>query len=223
VLLIEGTNTVLQAMSKVNQHRALKYLDELGCEVWLETQVSSYNSEEVVFKNGKVLPSKNLIWAAGIKGVTISGLQLDSINNRGRYIVDEYCKIKGCENIYAIGDVASMPTTNFANGHPQVAPVAIQMAQLLAENIQQELRHKPLKKFNYFDKGTMATVGRNRAVTESFNIRFGGFAGWLVWMALHLMLLVGFRNKVVVFINWLWNYINYDRNIRLIIPPYKRK
>ena len=223
VLLIEGTNTVLQAMSKVNQRRELKYLEELGCEVWLETQVSSYNGEEVVFKNNKVLPSKNLLWAAGIKGVTISGLSDDALNNRGRYIVDEYCKIKGYENIFAIGDVASMTTTNFANGHPQVAPVAIQMAQLLAENIQQEIRQQPIKKFKYFDKGTMATVGRNRAVTESFNIRFGGFAGWMVWMALHLMLLVGFRNKVVVFINWLWNYINYDRNIRLIIPPYKRK
>lgn len=223
VLLIEGTNSVLQAMSKENQHRALKYLDELGCEVWLETQVSSYNGEEVVFKNSKVLPSKNLLWAAGIKGVTISGLNKDAINNRGRYVVDEYCKVKGCENIYAIGDVASMSTADYVNGHPQVAPVAIQMAQLLAENIELELRQKSLKKFKYFDKGTMATVGRNRAVTESFNIRFGGFAGWLVWMALHLMLLVGFRNKVVVFINWLWNYINYDRNIRLIIPPFKRK
>ena len=123
----------------------------------------------------------------------------------------------------AIGDVAAMAQKDYPNGHPQIAPVAIQQAQLLASNIKKNLKQWTLDKFSYFDKGTMATVGRNRAVVEVRKFTFGRFLGWLAWMGLHLMLLVGFRNKIVVFINWLWNYINYDRNIRLIIRPFKRE
>lgn len=222
VLLIESGAEVLQAMSEPNQQKAKTYLEELGCEVWLQTKVAAYDGSTVNFQDGKSLHTKNLLWAAGIKGVTIPGLNADALNNRGRYVIDEYCRIKGYENIFAIGDVAAMSTEKFPNGHPQVAPVGIQMAQLVAGNIQKELKQQTPDKFEYFDKGAMATVGRNRAVVEAFNIRFGGFAGWFVWMALHLMLLVGFRNKIVVFINWLWNYINYDRNIRLIIRPYQK-
>lgn len=222
VLLIESGPEVLQAMSEPNQQKAKKYLEELGCEVWLQTKVAAYDGSIVNFQDGKSLHTKNLLWAAGIKGVTIPGLNTDALNNRGRYVIDEYCHVKGYENVFAIGDVAAMSTDTYPNGHPQVAPVAIQMAQLVASNIQREMTQQPPDKFQYFDKGTMATVGRNRAVVEAFNIRFGGFAGWFVWMALHLMLLVGFRNKIVVFINWLWNYLNYDRNIRLIIRPYQK-
>lgn len=222
VLLIESGAEVLQAMSAPNQQKAKKYLEELGCEVWLNTKVAAYDGSIVNFQDGKSLHTKNLLWAAGIKGVTIPGLNADALNNRGRYVIDEYCRIKGYENIYALGDVAAMSTEKFPNGHPQVAPVAIQMAELVARNIQKLLKQQTPDKFEYFDKGAMATVGRNRAVVEAFDIRFGGFAGWFVWMALHLMLLVGFRNKIVVFINWLWNYINYDRNIRLIIRPYQK-
>lgn len=222
VLLIESGPEVLQAMSEPNQQKAKTYLEELGCEVWLQTKVAAYDGSIVNFQDGKSLHTKNLLWAAGIKGVTVPGLNADALNNRGRYVIDEYCHVKGYENVFAIGDVAAMSTDTYPNGHPQVAPVAIQMAQLVAGNIQKELKQQPPDKFQYFDKGAMATVGRNRAVVEAFNIRFGGFAGWFVWMALHLMLLVGFRNKIVVFINWLWNYLNYDRNIRLIIRPYQK-
>jgi NADH:ubiquinone reductase (H+-translocating) len=165
----------------------------------------------------------NLIWAAGIKGVVIEGLKPESINNRGRIFTDEYCKIKGSENIFAIGDVACMIQEEFPNGHPQVAPVAIQQAELLAANLKKTFKQATPEKFSYFDKGTMATVGRNRAVVEVRKLKFGGAFGWLAWMGLHLMLLVGFRNKIMVFINWVWNYINYDRNIRLIIRPYKKE
>ncbi|MBL7777486.1 MAG: NAD(P)/FAD-dependent oxidoreductase [Chitinophagales bacterium] len=222
VLLIESGPEVLQAMSAPNQQKARTYLEELGCEVWLNTKVAGYDGSIVNFQDGKSLHTKNLLWAAGIKGVTIPGLNADALNNRGRYVIDEYCRVKRYENIYALGDVAAMSSEKFPNGHPQVAPVAIQMAELVARNIQKLLKQQTPDKFEYFDKGAMATVGRNRAVVEAFNIRFGGFAGWFVWMALHLMLLVGFRNKIVVFINWLWNYINYDRNIRLIIRPYQK-
>ncbi len=115
-----------------------------------------------------------------------------------------------------------MQQVGFDNGHPQIAPVAIQQATMLAKNIVNLTTQQDLGKFNYYDKGVMATVGRNRAVVEAGSLKFGGFMGWFTWMALHLMLLVGFRNKIVVFVNWLWNYINYDRNIRLIIRPFIR-
>lgn len=222
VILIENGSELLQAMSETNRKRAVQYLDELGSEVWLNTGVAKYNGSVAEMKNGKQLNTANLIWAAGIKAVLINGLKQEAINSRGRILVDDYCHVKGYENIFAIGDVACMVQDKFPNGHPQIAPVAIQMAQLVASNLKKVLKQCTPEKFSYFDKGTMATVGRNRAVVEVGKITFGRFIGWLAWMGLHLMLLVGFRNRVVVFINWLWNYINYDRNIRLIIRPFKK-
>lgn len=173
-------------------------------------------------KTGKQIRTLNLVWTAGIKGVIPDGINAESINPRGRILIDEYCKVKSYENIFAVGDVACMNTGKYPNGHPQVAPVAIQQAQLTGSNFLKANKGLAPVKFDYFDKGSMATVGRNKAVVEVRKIRFGGFIGWFVWMALHLMLLVGYRNKIVVFINWVWNYLNYDRNIRLIIRPFNR-
>ncbi len=173
--------------------------------------------------SGKKINTTNLVWTAGIKGAVIDGLNKEIINGRGRILVDEQCRVKGYDNLFAIGDVACMVQADFPNGHPQVAPVAIQQGRLVADNFKNHRKGKPAITFKYFDKGTMATVGRNRAVVEAGKLRFGGWFGWLAWLTVHLMLLVGFRNKVVVFVNWLWNYINYDRNIRLIIRPFKRE
>lgn len=223
VLLVENGGELLQAMNDTNRKRAVTYLEELGCEVWLNTGVAKYDGTTVETRTGKQLHTNALIWAAGIKPVLINGLKPECINPRGRIIIDDYCRVTGYENIFAIGDVAIMVQADYPNGHPQIAPVAIQQAQLLASNIKKTLKQWTLDKFSYFDKGTMATVGRNRAVVEVGKLTFGRFMGWLAWMGLHLMLLVGFRNKIVVFINWLWNYINYDRNIRLIIRPFKRE
>lgn len=223
VLLVENGGELLQAMNDTNRKRAVTYLEELGCEVWLNTGVAKYDGTTVETRSGKQLHTNALIWAAGIKPVLINGLKPESINPRGRIIIDDYCRVTGYENVYAIGDVAVMVQPDYPNGHPQIAPVAIQQAQLLAGNIKKTLKQWTLDKFSYFDKGTMATVGRNRAVVEVGKLTFGRFMGWLAWMGLHLMLLVGFRNKIVVFINWLWNYINYDRNIRLIIRPFNRE
>ncbi|MBK8657782.1 MAG: NAD(P)/FAD-dependent oxidoreductase [Bacteroidetes bacterium] len=222
VILVENSAELLGAMSEINQQKAKKYLEDLGCELWLKTGVAKFDGKQMQIRDGKILQTSNLIWAAGIRGVPIAGLPPDCITPRGRIVVDEYNKVASTRNIYAIGDVAMMPQPNFENGHPQVAPVAIQQASLLAVNIVRVQHHKELVKFVYQDKGVMATVGRNKAVVEAGKLKFGGFLGWFAWMALHLMLLVGFRNKIVVFINWLWNYINYDRNIRLIIRPFKK-
>lgn len=222
VLLVENSGELLQAMNESNRKKAVTYLEELGCEVWLNTGVAKYNGTVMETKNSKQLQTSNLIWAAGIKGVLVEGLSSSAIHPRNRILTDEYCCVSGYENIFAIGDVSCMVQEKYPAGHPQIAPVAIQQAQLLAKNLKKLLNKQPLEKFSYFDKGTMATVGRNRAVVEIKKIAFGRFFGWMTWMALHLMLLVGFRNRVIVFINWLWNYVNYDRNIRLIIRPFKK-
>ena len=222
VILAESGNELLQMMGDNNSQKAQQYLEELGAEVWLNTRLANYNGLVAQTHTGKTLHSTNVVWAAGIKGAWLNGLNPNCISPRNRILTNEHCLVNGYTNLYAIGDVACLRQDNYPNGHPQVAPVAIQQAQLLAANLQRSLKGLPLQPFAYRDKGTMATVGRNRAVVETGSIKFGGSFGWLTWMALHLMLLVGFRNKIVVFVNWLWNYINYDRNIRLIIRPFKR-
>jgi NADH dehydrogenase len=223
VILVESGNELLQAFNQTNQQRAKTYLEELGAEVRLQKGVSKFDGRTIEFKDGEKLLSKNLIWGAGIKGVLIDGFDDTVINPRKRLLVNDYCQINNQTNIFAIGDVACMVQPNYPNGHPQVAPVAIQMGELVAQNLIRQKEGKSLQSFNYNDKGSMATVGRNRAVVEAGKIHFGGWLGWLVWMSLHLMLLVGFRNRIVVFINWLWNYLSYDRNIRLIIRPFTPK
>jgi NADH dehydrogenase len=223
VILVESGNELLQAFNQTNQQRSKTYLEELGAEVWLQKGVSKFDGRTIEFKDGEKLLSKNLIWGAGIKGVLIEGFDETVINSRKRLLVNDYCQINNQTNIFAIGDVACMVQPSYPNGHPQVAPVAIQMGELVAQNLIRQKEGKPLQTFSYNDKGSMATVGRNRAVVEAGKLHFGGWLGWLVWMSLHLMLLVGFRNRIVVFINWLWNYLSYDRNIRLIIRPYTPK
>jgi len=222
VILVENGSELLQSMCAANRVKSKAYLEELGCEVWLSTGLAKYDGLTAETKNGKQLRTLNLVWTAGIKGVIPAGINTESISPRGRILIDEYCKVKGYENIFAVGDVACMNTAKYPNGHPQVAPVAIQQAGLVGRNFIRATKHQLLVKFDYFDKGSMATVGRNKAVVEVRKLNFGGFLGWFTWMALHLMLLVGYRNKIVVFINWVWNYLNYNRNIRLIIRPYKR-
>ncbi len=223
VILIENGSALLGPMNPSNREKAKQYLEQMGCELWLNTGVSKYDGLYVETNTGKQLRTRNLIWTAGVKGAVPQGLAASSINPRTRILVNEYNKVNGYDNVYAIGDAACMPSAAYPQGHPQVAPVAIQQAETLAKNIGNMLKKEPLKKFDYFDKGSMATVGRNKAVAEVGKLHFGGVLGWLAWMFLHLMLLVGFRNKIVVFINWVWNYFNYDRNIRLIIRPFSRK
>jgi len=223
VLLIESGGEVLQNLCKENQAKAIRYLNDLGATVLLNTRVASYDGSVINTADEKIIRTYSLIWAAGVKGNEINGFDATTLTPGRRYLVNESCQINGFENIFAIGDIACICTESFPKGHPQVAPVAIQQGTLVAENILALTEKKGLKKFVYNDKGSMATVGRNRAVVETGKIKFGGMFGWFAWMAVHLMQLVGFRNRIVVFINWVWNYINYDRNIRLIIRPFEKK
>jgi NADH dehydrogenase len=160
-----------------------------------------------------------VIWTAGVKANRIEGLNSNCYSKSERLLVDNYNRITGYDNIFAIGDVALMKEENYPNGHPQLAQVAIQQASLLAKNLKNSIKNKPLKIFHYHDLGTMATIGRNLAVVELPYIKFQGLFAWFVWMFIHLFAIVGVKNKMLIFINWVWNYFTYDQSLRLIIKP----
>ncbi len=218
--LLEGQDRVLPPMSSKASDYALNYLESLGVQVWLDTMVKDYDGS-VVTTNKKNLPASTLIWAAGVKGTIVKGTREESVE-KSRYLVNEYNQLKGYDNIYAIGDVAAMLTDEHPRGHPMLAQVAIQQGENLAKNLVRWQKKQEAIAFKYKDPGTMATVGRNKAVADLGKIKVGGVLGWFLWMVVHLISLVGFRNKVVVLINWFFNYFSYDRKIRLIIRPVNR-
>tara|TARA_B110000503_G_C7159309_1_gene418860 strand:+ start:1674 stop:2948 length:1275 start_codon:yes stop_codon:yes gene_type:complete len=221
IQVIEMQDELLKSMSEKASKKALSYIQELGVDVMLNKSVESFDGEKLTFKSGEVLESKTLIWAAGVRGNIIDGFP-DSSIDRGRYIVDRTSKVKGSENIYAIGDIAHMVTPLFENGLPQVAPVANQQGIFLGKNLVRLLQKGATENFEYKDQGSMATIGRNRAVVDIGNIRFQGTLAWFVWMFVHLISLVGFRNRVVTFFNWSYNYFSFDRGARLIIRKFQR-
>jgi NADH dehydrogenase len=220
--LIEAGDRVLAGMSVQASEKAARFLHELDVQVWLKAPVADYDGQTVVFGQGKKLSTALLIWTAGVVGALPDGLPKEVIGRGGRLLVDEYSQLQALPNIYAVGDVALMTTKNYPNGHPMVAPVAIQQARHLVRNLNGMALGKKARPFVYFDKGSMATIGRNRAVVDLGRFRFQGFFAWFVWMFVHLMSIVGFRNRMVVFIDWFWNYISYDRALRLIIRPFKK-
>ena len=221
--LVETDSRLINAMSIESSIKVLKFLKNLGVNVWLNTQVTGYNGNEVSTNIGKNIQAKTLVWAAGVKGDPIDGLNGLVVNKANRITVDEFNRVKGYDNIFALGDVAAMTSEKYSQGHPMLASVAIQQGALLAKNIIRLVKGKNMMPFKYRDKGMMATIGRNRAIAEFSKIRLHGTAAWFAWMFIHLVLLVGYRNKLVAFVNWAWSYFNYDKGIRLIIRPYKRK
>ena len=222
IILIESGKELLGVMSENAQKKSLKYLTEFGVEVLLGVSVKAYDGYTVTLSNGNKLISQTLIWAAGVTGVLVDGLNAESVKG-GRYLVDGYNKINSYDNIFAIGDIAAMISEERPKGHPMVAQVAIQQGKNLALNLYNLKIKKPLKFFKYFDKGSMATVGRNKAVVDMKNFQFAGILAWFVWMFVHLLFLIGFRNKLTTFINWMWNYLTYDRATRLIVRPWVKK
>ncbi len=221
IYLVEGSPELLGAMSVQAQQKSKQFLEELGVTVYTETRVESYDGNTINFVDGRKISSATVVWSAGVKGVVLDGLNQDVVVRGNRLKVNEFNIVDGYDNIFAIGDVAAVITEETPNGHPGVAPVAIQQGTLLAKNIINIINNKPTAAFRYFDKGSMATVGRNRAVVDINKIRFQGIFAWFTWMFVHLMTLVGFRNKLVVFVNWVWSYFSYDRGTRLIIRPFK--
>lgn len=224
IVLMEGMDRLLPGMSQKSSQKAEKYIREFDVDLYKNTFVQNFDSERVTFKkNGEEqsLPAYTLIWAAGVKGRETEGLSEEAFGQGNRVLVDRHNKVLGYENIYAIGDVALMETPNYPDGHPQLAPVAIQQGTMLARNFKAKRRSQPETNFEYHHKGAMATIGRNRAVADLPRIHLAGILAWLAWMLVHLLMLVGFRNKVVVFLDWVWNYFSYDRGIRLILPRSK--
>lgn len=223
IYLLEAADRVLAGMTTHSSITAQKYLQNLGVNVLLNAQVSDYDGSKVNILNGIQIPVKTLVWAAGVSGKMTEGLNKDVYERGNRIRVNNFNQVPGCENIYALGDCAFMTEKNYPNGHPQVAQPAIQQAKLLAHNLKQQLRNKPMIPFNYHNKGAMATIGRNQAVVELPFMKFYGFFAWLTWMFVHLMAIVGVKNRLLIFINWFWNYVTYDQSLRLIINTVKEK
>lgn len=221
--LVEATPRLLNGMSDISARKAYEYLQDMGVHIHLNCAVKAYDGYEVEFNNGKKLISRNLIWAAGVKGQPINGINPETIGRGGRIQVDEFNRVKGYENIFAIGDASIMESVDpsYLNGHPQVAPPAMQQGRLVAQNIRRLIHKKEMKPFRYKHQGSMATVGRNRAVVDLPGFKTQGFLAWFIWMFVHLISLIGFRNKFFVLLSWLWSYFSYDKSNRLIMARPK--
>jgi NADH dehydrogenase len=213
ILLVEGSNHTLNSMSNGAKAASQRYLTELGVSLELEVFVKDYDGTTVTFSNGATIRSKNVIWAAGVMGNVIEGLDEASVF-KSRFIVDRQNKVKGYDAIYALGDVAYMETPLYPHGHPQLANVAINQAKNLGWNLLHQDK-KPLD-YEYKDLGSMATIGKDKAVVDLPYIQFQGRFAWFVWMFLHLMLILSVRNKLIIFINWAWSYVTKDSSLRLI-------
>ncbi len=222
--LIQGGDRILPAMSEIASKKAERFLEKLGVNVWKNIRVEGYDGKYVKTNTDTSFEAATLVWAAGVKAVCIDGMDAKELLCRGnRLKVNRFHQVEGLENVFAIGDVSQMETEAFPNGHPMMAQPAMQQGESLGENLVRMIDEKPMKPFIYRDKGSMATIGRNKAVVDLKNFKFQGVFAWYVWMFVHLYFLIGFRNRVVVFINWVYNYIKFDREARLIIRPFKKQ
>ncbi|WP_297337317.1 NAD(P)/FAD-dependent oxidoreductase [Algoriphagus sp.] len=219
VVLIEAGPSLLGAMSEEAKNHALKYLQQLGVEVLLKTMVEDYDGHRVYLKGQAPIETQTLLWAAGIKPNRIEGLEEKSYAKNGRIIVDEFSKIKGTETIFALGDLSLMQTEDYPLGHPQVAQVALQQAKNLGNNLPLIQANKTPVKFKYKDLGSMATVGRKLAVVDLPFVKFQGILAWITWLFVHLMAILGVKNKLLIFLDWSWNYLSFDPSLRLLIKP----
>ena len=222
--LVQSGDRVLNTMSEKSSAEAEKFLENLGVTIWKNVRVTNYDGKTITTNSDLVFETATVIWTAGVQGANIPGLSAAALVEKVERIrVNQYNQVVGYENIFAIGDIATMETEKFPQGHPMMAQPALQQGDLLGENIIKLVNKKPLKPFEYNDKGSMATIGRNLAVVDLPNYHFSGIFAWFVWMLVHLYSLIGFKNKAVVFLNWVYNYIRFDREGRLIIRPFKKK
>lgn len=223
VYLIEGGPVTLAPMSKESQQKSQEYLEKMGVTVWTNALIEDYDGKTVKIKDGRSIRTNNLIWAAGVTGVVPEGIGKDKLVRGNRIKVDQFSRIEGLENVFALGDVSYMETQDFPKGHPQLANVANNQAMNLAHNMKNLLHGKELKPFKYKNPGTMATVGKRKAVVDLPFWKFQGFFAWMVWMFLHLMLILSVKNKLIIFINWAISYFTNDTTLRLILLPTKKQ
>ncbi|MDV6168180.1 NAD(P)/FAD-dependent oxidoreductase [Flavobacterium sp. DG1-102-2] len=227
IYLVDGGDALLAPMSKKSQEDTLEALTKLGVIVKLNTRVVDYKDDTVYFHNGETIQSKNLIWAAGVSAKVFEGIPAESYGRGRRFNVDGYNKVTNTTNIYALGDTCIMEAVDlhFMGGHPQLAQVAIQQAVLLAKNFKNEISGKPLKTFTYKDKGSMAIIGKNKAVADlpKPEMHFKGFIAWAMWLFVHVMSLIGYRNRILTAYNWMVAYFSKDQSLRMIIRPDKSR
>lgn len=223
IYLLEGTAHTLSPMSAGSQKMSQKYLEDLGVIVKTNTIVNDYDGLTVTLNNGEIIPSKNVIWAAGVTGNVIDGFPKESITRGNRLVVNRFNEVAGLNSVYALGDIAYMETPNYPKGHPQVASVALQQAILLGKNFKSVSLSKKRKAFEYKDKGSMATIGKRKAVVDLPKFSFQGRIAWFTWMFIHLMLILSVKNKLLIFMNWSISYFNNDSTLRIIMKPSARK
>lgn len=219
IYLVEAVDRVLSSMSQRSSDKARGFLERMGVHVITNTRAIDCDEKTVVLDSGKSISTGMIIWTAGIAGNIMEGLDAGCFARNARIKVDSYSRVSEYTNVFAIGDIALQTEEKYPRGHPQVAQVAIQQAQLLAENLGRIKASKPLKEFNYKDLGTMATVGRHLAVVELPSLRFQGIFAWFIWMFIHLMSIIGVKNKLLIFVNWAFKYFTYDQSTRLILRP----
>ena len=218
IYLINATPRLLGAMSERSSREAEKALKELGVEVMTNCMVTDYVDKELVLKDGQRISAETVIWVSGIKANNIDGIPAESIGHAGRILVDRFNRVKGLKDVYAIGDQCIVEGDEaYPYGHPQLAQVAIQQAKTLAKNLIRQEKGETEQPFSYHNLGTMATIGRKRAVVEIGKLKFGGFFAWLLWLIVHLRSILGVKNKTIVFLNWMWSYMNYKQSLRLIL------
>jgi NADH dehydrogenase len=221
--LVHGNERLLNTMSEEASRKAEAYLRELGVNLWLARRVTGYDGETVAFQDGASLKAHKCIWAAGIVGNAVPGLPAETVASGNRIKVNAFNQVEGLPAVFAIGDIAAQAQEAYPDGHPQVAQVALQHAQLLARNLRRLERGEALQEFRYRDLGSMATIGRHRAVADLPYWKFQGAFAWFVWLFVHLFGILGAKNKLFVFVNWLSNYFTYDQSLRLVIKPWTRQ
>ncbi|GAB3708902.1 NAD(P)/FAD-dependent oxidoreductase [Spirosoma flavus] len=223
IYVVEGLGKVLPPMSEEAGKKSQQYLEDLGVIIKLNTLVESYDGETVTFKGGEKIRTQTLVWGAGVTGALIEGIPAEAIE-KGRILVDPINRVQGLNDVFAIGDIAFMKLEDYPKGHPGVAQPAIQQGKHLAKNLRHILKNESTEPFKYFDKGSLAIVGRSRAVADlPGKVHLGGFIAWMAWLFVHIWYLVGFRSKLIVFSNWMYRLFTYQRGTRIIIRPFVRK
>lgn len=226
IFLIEAGGRLLSGMSPKSSEAAEQFLRNMGVNVCLHKKVIDYRDHKVILEDGMEIPTRTFIWVSGVKASPIDNLPSECIGRGGRLKVDAYNRVEGMEDVFAIGDQCIMTADkDYPNGHPQLAQVAIQQGKLLAENLKrmEKKKKKALKPFHYRNLGSMATVGRNRAVAEFKKVKTQGWIAWILWLVVHLRSILGVRNRISVMLNWMYNYFTYDQSLRIIVYARKAK
>lgn len=218
IYLVNAGDRLLAGMDPVSSKRAERDLKDLHVHIRQPQFATEYKDGVLKTSAGLEIPAQTVIWVSGICANTIEGIPAESIGHAGRLLTDRFCRVKGLQDVYAIGDLSLIEgDEEYPLGHPQLAQVAMQQAKTVAKNLKAVLKGKEVKPFRYKNLGVMATIGRNHAVAEISGRKFGGFPAWALWLVVHLRSILGVKNKTFILLNWVWNYINYKQSLRLIL------